>query len=88
MLKGGSVGSVLVQERGFLVLTGMPRLVLGESPTTPIKDYVICLPHKNKEERKVKGENRPKRPKTLFYLSITLRKEGPSKVLLVILRTY
>ena len=36
--KGGSTGGVLVQERGFFVLTGMPRSVLGESCT-----YCSCL---------------------------------------------
>ena len=36
--KGGSAGGVLVRERGFLVLTGMLRPVLGESCTTSLKD--------------------------------------------------
>ena len=40
--------AVLVQERGFLVLTGMPRPVLGESCTTSIKDFAIFPPHQKK----------------------------------------
>ena len=39
---------VLVRERGFLVLTGMPSPVLGESYTTYIKDFAIFPPHKKK----------------------------------------
>ena len=38
---GGSVVGALVRERGFLVLTGMPRPVLGESCTTSSKDFAI-----------------------------------------------
>ena len=37
-------------EKGrFLVLTGMPRPVLGESCTTSIKDFAIFPPHKKKK---------------------------------------
>ena len=46
--KGGSAGDVLVRERGFLVLTDMPRPVLGESCTTPLKDFAIFPPHPKK----------------------------------------
>ena len=35
---------------GFLVLTGMPRPVLGESCTTSIKDFAIFPPHKKKKK--------------------------------------
>ena len=36
-------------ERGsFLDLTRMPRLVLGESCTTSIKDFAIFPPHQKK----------------------------------------
>ena len=31
----------MVQARGFLVLTGMPELVLGGFGTTSIKDFAI-----------------------------------------------
>ena len=34
---------------GFLVLTGMPRPVLGESCTTSIKDFAIFPPHQKKK---------------------------------------
>ena len=36
---------------GFLVLTGMPRPVLGESCTTSIKDFAIFPPHKKKKKK-------------------------------------
>ena len=36
----------MVQERGFLVLTGMPRSVPGESCTNSIKNFAIFPPHK------------------------------------------
>ena len=36
----------MVRERGFLVLKGMPRLALGESYTTFIKNFAIFAPHK------------------------------------------
>ena len=40
-------------ERGvFLVLTGMPRPVLGESYTTSIKDFAIFPPHQKKKKKK------------------------------------
>ena len=35
---------------GVLVLTGMPRPILGESCTTSIKDFDIFPPHKKKNE--------------------------------------
>ena len=38
----------LVRERRFLVVTGMPRLLLEESCITSIKDFTIFPPHKNK----------------------------------------
>ena len=41
-------GGVLVQEKGFLVLTGMPRPILGESSTTSSKDFAIFPPHQKK----------------------------------------
>ena len=44
--KGGSAGGVLVLERGFLVLTRIPNLILGESFSTSIKDFAISPPHK------------------------------------------
>ena len=44
-------GGVLVRERGFLVLTGMPRPILGESCTTFIKDFAI-FPHHQKIKKK------------------------------------
>ena len=37
---------------GFLVLTGMPRPVLGESCTTSIKDFAIFPPHQKKKKKK------------------------------------
>ena len=40
---------VLVQERGFLVLIGMPRLVLGGSCATSLKDFAIFPPHQKKK---------------------------------------
>ena len=45
------MGGVLDQERGFLVLTGMPRPVLGESSTTFIKDFAIFPPHQKKTKK-------------------------------------
>ena len=39
---------------GFLVLTGMPRPVLGQSCTTSIKDFAIFPPHQKKEKKKKK----------------------------------
>ena len=36
----------MVRERGFLVLTCMSRLVLGESCCTSIKDFAIFPSHK------------------------------------------
>ena len=48
--KGGSPCGVLVRERGFLVLTGMPRPVLGESCTTSIKDFAMFPPQKKKKK--------------------------------------
>ena len=36
---------------GFLVLTGMPRPVLGQSCTTSIKDFAIFPPHQKKSLR-------------------------------------
>ena len=50
--KGGSAGGVLVREREFFVLTGMPIPVLGESCTTSIKDFAIFPPHKKKIKKK------------------------------------
>ena len=35
---------------GFLVLTGMPRPVLGASCTTSIKDFAIFPPHQKKKK--------------------------------------
>ena len=35
---------------GFLVLTGMPRPVLGESCTPHIKDFTIFPPHQKKKK--------------------------------------
>ena len=35
---------------GVLVLTGMPRLILGESCTTSIQDFAIFPPHKKKKK--------------------------------------
>ena len=37
---------------GFLVLTGMPRPVLGESCTTSIKDFAIFPSHPQKKKKK------------------------------------
>ena len=37
---------------GFLVLTGMPIPVLGESCTTSIKDFAIFPPHQKKKKKK------------------------------------
>ena len=48
--KGGSAGGVLVQERGFLVLTDIPIPVLGESCTTSIKDFAFFPPHQKKKK--------------------------------------
>ena len=53
MPKGGSGGGVLVRERGFLVLTGMPRPVLREFCTTSIKDFAIFPPHQEKKKKEV-----------------------------------
>ena len=39
---------------GFLVLTGMPGPVLGESCTTSIKDFAIFPPHQKKKKKKKK----------------------------------
>ena len=36
---------------GFLVLTGMPRPVLGESCTKSIKDFAIFPPHQKKNNK-------------------------------------
>ena len=36
---------------GFLVLTGIPRPVLGESFTTSIKDFAIFPPHQKKKKK-------------------------------------
>ena len=47
-------GSVLVRERGSLVLTGKPKPVLGESCTTFLKDFTIFPPHKKKKKKKPK----------------------------------
>ena len=44
---GRCIGS---RERGFLVLTGMPSLILGESSTASIKDFAICPPDKKKKK--------------------------------------
>ena len=38
---------------GFLVLTGMPRPVLGESCTSSIKDFAIFPPHQKKKKKKL-----------------------------------
>ena len=47
-----NAGGVLVRERGFfLVLTGMPRPVLGESCTTSIKDFATFPPHQKKKKK-------------------------------------
>ena len=47
---------ILVRERGFLFLIGMPRPALGESCTTSLKDFVIFPPHqkKNNNNNKLK----------------------------------
>ena len=37
---------------GFLILSGMPRPVLGESCTTSIKDFAIFPPHQKKKKKK------------------------------------
>ena len=47
--KGDSAGGVLVEERGFLVLTDMPRSVLGESCTTSLQDFAIFPSHQKKK---------------------------------------
>ena len=55
---GQAVGTVRTPETmvslmlKFLVLTGMPSLVLGESCTTSIKDSAIFPPHQNKKKEK------------------------------------
>ena len=49
--RGWCIGS----RGGFLVLTGMPRPVLGESCTTSIKDFAISLLIKKK--KKIEGVN-------------------------------
>ena len=36
----------MVRKRQFLVITDIPRLVLGESCTKRIKDFAIFTPHK------------------------------------------
>ena len=41
------------ERRVFLVLTGMPRSVLGESCTPSIKDFAIFPPHQKKKKKKV-----------------------------------
>ena len=51
MILGGSAGGVLVREKGFLVSTGMPRPVLGESCTTSVKDFAIFPPHQKKKKK-------------------------------------
>ena len=48
--KGDPASCIMVQERGFLVLTGIPRPMLGESCTTSIKDFAIYTPHKKKSQ--------------------------------------
>ena len=42
---------VLVRERGFLVLAGMPGLLLGESCTTSIKESAIFSPRPKKKNK-------------------------------------
>ena len=43
----------MVRKRGFLVNTGMPRLVLEESCATSIKDFTISPPHKKNTEYRI-----------------------------------
>ena len=50
---------------GFLVSTGMPRPVLGESCTTSIKDFAIFPPHQ-KKRRNSKKTTQTKEKKELF----------------------
>ena len=38
----------MVREKGFLVITGMPGLILGEPCTTSIKDFAIFSSKKKK----------------------------------------
>ena len=40
-----------VRERGFLVLTGLPRPALRESYTTSIKDFAIFRPHQKQKKK-------------------------------------
>ena len=44
----------MVHKRGFLVLTDMPRPVLGESCTTSLKDFALFPPHQ-KIKKKIKN---------------------------------
>ena len=50
-LDGWCIGS---REGFLLVLTGMPRPVLGESCTTSIKDFAIFPPYHKKKKKKEK----------------------------------
>ena len=46
--RGRCIGS---REGFFLLLTGMPRPLLGVSCTTSIKDFAIFLPHQKKKKK-------------------------------------
>ena len=63
---------------GFLLLTGMPRPVLGESCTTSIKDFAIFPPHQKKKKKKKKKKKYISLDLRILFLSVNFIKSNDS----------